>query len=306
VWGVLGLGLQAAVPVTGQMSPGSYVIGHLNSPANVAREAAAIRNRAALLYVARNYPYGGPMRALDPDNADRFYNNMWWSIGILETAAAGLSTYYPNNANAMWIAHALYSAAGVVRQVDPMWCWLVTNDRTCGTWHDGIVPFEHQRLPAGTNIGIGGPAHLQEAKESGPIHFALVNYLGVGGRSGSSGSTGGGGGGDQLTPGQTLYGGQSRRSADDRFELAFQGDGNLVLYRRSDGAALWASHTQARDGEAVMQGDGNLVIYDSTGVPRWHSATHNFPGASLIVQCDGNVVIYDYYGFPIWATGTAQ
>lgn len=306
VWGAIGLGLQLGLPVTGQMSTGSYLIGQLNSPANIAREQSAIRARAGLAYVARDYWLAGPWRAFDPANADAYYYRMWAAISLVETAAAALATYYPTNSTAMWIANALYTVGGFIRAVDPAWCGFVTNDSSCNTFHDGIVPTQNQYLPGASNIVIGGPAHIQEPKEDGPVHYALLNYLGVRSRSDVPPPPGGGGNVDELGPGQTLFPGQTRTSGDGRFELAFQGDGNLVLYRLTDGVALWASATYAPGGEAAMQTDGNLVVYDASGTPRWSSGTANYPGAGLFVQNDGNVVIYDYYGYPIWATGTAQ
>jgi pimeloyl-ACP methyl ester carboxylesterase len=306
VFGTIGLGLHYGAPVTGQMSTSSSFIGQLNSTANVSREQTSIAHRVGLTYVARNYWQAGPARAFDPDNADTYYSYMWASIYLMEAAAGVLSTNYPTNATAMWIANALYKVAGAVRQVDPVWCWAVTNDFSCNTWHDGIVPTTSQALPAGQNLVVPGPAHTQEAKESGPVQYALTSFMNVRLRGGGGEFPPGSGESDELGPGQTLFAGQNRTSGDGRFELAFQGDGNLVLYRNADGTPLWASHTYAPGGEAAMQADGNLVVYDANGVPRWSTGTANHPGARLFVQNDGNVVIYDYYGYPIWATGTAQ
>ncbi|MBN2494587.1 MAG: N-acetylmuramoyl-L-alanine amidase, partial [Deltaproteobacteria bacterium] len=80
-------------------------------------------------------------------------------------------------------------------------------------------------------------------------------------------------------------------SCDGRFELALQGDGNLVLYR--GGAALWATGTWGQNGYRLeMQGDGNLVLYTRSGTPIWNAGTVGHPGAWLAVQTDGNLVIY--------------
>jgi hypothetical protein len=47
-----------------------------------------------------------------------------------------------------------------------------------------------------------------------------------------------------------------------------QTDGNLVMYRRRDGAAIWSSCTSGHPGAyAEMQTDGNFVVYKSTGGP---------------------------------------
>jgi hypothetical protein len=246
------------------------------------------------------------MRAIDPENADRFYVEMWASIYSLEFAGAYLWTNYPANPTATWIANSLYTVATWLRWVDPVWCYAVTNDFSCSVWHDGIVPTNNQWLPGANNVLVAGPAHIQEPKEVGPVHYALTAHLGIPARGSGSLPPTGSGDSDELASGQVLYAGQKRTSADDRFELAFQGDGNLVLYRLQDGVALWATHTHAPDGQLHMQSDGNLVIYSAEGVALWHTSTFNYPGAHLFVQRDGNVVIYDYFGYPVWATGTMQ
>lgn len=112
------------------------------------------------------------------------------------------------------------------------------------------------------------------------------------------------GGSDTLSPEQSLYAGDSVRSADGRFTFTYQGDGNLVLYQSGVGA-IWSSGTAGTSvGRTTMQGDGNLVIYDGGGVPVWHTSTHGNGGAYLRVQSDGNVVIYAAGGGALWYTGT--
>jgi len=74
--------------------------------------------------------------------------------------------------------------------------------------------------------------------------------------------------GDRILPGQVLNPGNSISSADGRFTFIYQGDGNLVLYRNTDGVALWASGTNGRGtGVCIMQADGNLVIYTPAETP---------------------------------------
>jgi aqualysin 1 len=115
---------------------------------------------------------------------------------------------------------------------------------------------------------------------------------------------------DILSPGETLYPNQSVISGDGRFELKYQGDGNLVLYRVRDGAPLWAINCwpTCRNiggaGVAIMQTDGNFVVYNSAGAAVWASGTGGNPGAFLRVQSDGNVVVYSGSGRALWSTGT--
>lgn len=99
-----------------------------------------------------------------------------------------------------------------------------------------------------------------------------------------------------------LWPNETRVFAGGRAVLAYQGDGNLVVYH--DGDPVWASMACAAPGTCQFQADGNLVCYDATGRPYWASGTHGVPGATLALQADGNVVIYAPDGRAIWATQT--
>jgi hypothetical protein len=107
---------------------------------------------------------------------------------------------------------------------------------------------------------------------------------------------------DTLRASGRLVSGQSLVSANLRYRLAFQGDGNLVLYDDQEQRPLWASNTGGvAPGEVAMQGDGNIVIYDAQGQPRWSTGTVGHAGAHLIVQNDGNLVVYSAAGQPLWS-----
>jgi hypothetical protein len=103
-----------------------------------------------------------------------------------------------------------------------------------------------------------------------------------------------------MHAGESLHPGDSRTSSNGEYSLHYQGDGNLVLYRNSDGVPLWNTGTFGNPGEVAMQGDGNLVVYNAAGQPVWSSGTASHPGAWLAVQSDSNLVLYDPYGYPIW------
>jgi len=120
------------------------------------------------------------------------------------------------------------------------------------------------------------------------------------------------GGADKLMPNEYLYPDDSRTSADGRFRIQYQGDGNLVLLdtTTSPWTPLWASNTSGTTaGFTVMGTDGNLVVYNADGNPVWASNTAGYDGAFVIVQSDGNFVMY-YSGdggaswYIPWATGT--
>jgi len=107
-----------------------------------------------------------------------------------------------------------------------------------------------------------------------------------------------------LNTGQ-LYPGQSINTADRRFKLVLQADGNLVLY--SPTKVLWATGTDSKQVSLLgMQGDGNLVLYDQSYRSLWSSQTAGYgPLLRLVVQQDGNLVLYNRFNVPYWNTETA-
>ncbi|MFB6808378.1 hypothetical protein [Streptomyces sp. NPDC056387] len=93
--------------------------------------------------------------------------------------------------------------------------------------------------------------------------------------------------------------------------LLMQSDGNLVLYRKSDNAPLWATNTYGlyRANGSMSSWTGSLTIYytgkDGGGHAAWDAGVSGSQGAYLSVQNDGNVVIYDRSGTrALWASGT--
>lgn len=112
-----------------------------------------------------------------------------------------------------------------------------------------------------------------------------------------------------MWPDQYLAGGSELRSPNGRYTLAYQHDGNLVLYKNypfHDRKWLWDSARFSAAGRCVMQGDGNLVVYDAAGGYVWDTSTNGQPGAYLEVQDDGNVVVYRSDRHALWATNTVQ
>ncbi len=109
-----------------------------------------------------------------------------------------------------------------------------------------------------------------------------------------------------LASGEDLKINNRIMSQDTQSILAFQPDGNLVVYSNFT-APIWSSMSAGKDGKSlVMQEDGNLVIYSSTNVPIWNSGTGGNAGARLVLQTDGNLVIYSSTNVPIWSINFTQ
>ena len=111
--------------------------------------------------------------------------------------------------------------------------------------------------------------------------------------------------GDDMGTTEGLMPGRSIWSSNGQYRFVYQTDGNLVLYRNSNGAALWGLPISSAyaPGRTIMQSDGNLVVYAANGSPVWSSSTAG-GGHRLVVQNDGNVVMYRPDGSSAWATNT--
>lgn len=106
-----------------------------------------------------------------------------------------------------------------------------------------------------------------------------------------------------LATGRSLHRQSALRSADGRFHLWLQGDGNLVLYRGS--TVLWA-RTGLKAVRLTNQADGNLALFDGTGKRVWASGTAGKGASRLLLQPDGNLVLYPAAtpARASWSTGT--
>jgi hypothetical protein len=103
-----------------------------------------------------------------------------------------------------------------------------------------------------------------------------------------------------LGPNETLRQNTVLASPNQAYELRMQGDGNLVLFRKADGIALWNAWDSSlwhypgdhpRAAELKMQDDGNLVIY-SEGRAMWDTDTHGpLNTTCLVLPNDGNLAV---------------
>jgi pimeloyl-ACP methyl ester carboxylesterase len=304
----IGIGLGA--PVLPDMVPGSHAINSLNSGSNLSREHAQILHRVGLVFVAHDYWRAGPAVGLAPDHREDIWAWKQLSIVVFETAAAVIQqTYPPWNAAAMSLVNGLRALSGVLRNIDPYWCWAVTNDLTCSTSHDGIVATQSQFYPEATSsLGFYGPAHLQQTSRDDILFAVLKDHVGILPRGAAPPPSqppccAPPPGADTLLAGQRLMPDTEISSPSGVYALRYQTDGNLVLYQHG-GTSLWASQTAGdAAGYAEMQGDGNFVVYDAASIPVWASGTSAYGGAYLKVQDDGYVVIYEASGVPIWWVG---
>ena len=117
------------------------------------------------------------------------------------------------------------------------------------------------------------------------------------------------GAGDFLDPGEMLAADGSIWSQDGRFQLTYQSDGNLVLYRLNPGAdrsVVWATGTQGRAADrCYLNPDGRLELYDRDDVIYWTSFHGRFGGrrarnSRLKLYNSGLLRIESPRGFVMW------
>ncbi len=117
---------------------------------------------------------------------------------------------------------------------------------------------------------------------------------------------------DRFQNGQQLNINDKLVSANGRYTLIMQTDGNLVLYHDSIAVstAYWATNTWGlpdtkRPAYAAMQSDAHFVLYDANKVVRWASGTWGpgYVAPYIVLQDDGNLVIYHAGTRPVWASG---
>jgi hypothetical protein len=108
---------------------------------------------------------------------------------------------------------------------------------------------------------------------------------------------------NQLNSGATLAPGQQLTSPAGTVSLVMQADGNLVLYRASDSAALWDTGVHAGPKGATMDANGNLECVAADGA-YFSTDTGGNPGAVLYLQDDGGFGVAAANGNSIWLSGT--
>ncbi|MFD6918468.1 hypothetical protein ACFWB2_10945 [Streptomyces virginiae] len=96
--------------------------------------------------------------------------------------------------------------------------------------------------------------------------------------------------------------------------MIIQQDNNVVIYRKSDGKAIWNSATYTTDYHTIdlrVGVDGDMTLRDWSDMDKvaWRTGTAGNPGAYALLQDDGNFVLYKADGGPgkggaLWHSGT--
>jgi hypothetical protein len=112
---------------------------------------------------------------------------------------------------------------------------------------------------------------------------------------------------DTLKPGDSLHVGQSLTSANGRYRLVMQADGNLVLYQPEGpvwDTGTWQLPPLLRPTRLDFQADQNIVLYNNFNYVGWSPNIYGQGGDRLILQDDRNLVVYRADNTPVWDTHT--
>jgi hypothetical protein len=112
----------------------------------------------------------------------------------------------------------------------------------------------------------------------------------------------------ELLAGDTLRLG-SLSSRSGTFLLVNQDDGDVVIYRAQDGAAVWRAGTLFEEelvglgysNRLVLQNSGDLVVFAPTGVPVWNSGTQGRDVQRAVLGDDGRLTLVGADGGEVWS-----
>lgn len=118
-----------------------------------------------------------------------------------------------------------------------------------------------------------------------------------------------------LNAGQALNTGDKLISANGKYMLLMQVDGNLCVYKYVNGkqsSFVWCSMEHDFSNATLrMQTDGNLVVYDGAGKAKWSSKTQayynpkygksDFKPVKLVFLNDGTLGLYTVYNKRVWS-----
>lgn len=169
--------------VFGDMPVGSQFMQNINSPANLAREAATVPVRVGVevslpttLGLQWNgfFPdYWEELTALQYSSISWDFVAFWW-YSFYPDWYMGVDWYYWDKVDNAW--QWLY--AGVVGlYLDPMWCAIIGAYGPSGCeLNDGILPVWAQTYPNGTNYFTFGPPHREQVNDP-TVDNLMINSL---------------------------------------------------------------------------------------------------------------------------------
>ena len=163
----------------------------LNSPANLAREAAAIPNRVSIATYVPDYNLGGVVRALSPDNADYFRAALWAAVGTLDVWAGTIAS--SGDPRDIERAQRMLTASFLLSLHEGMWCQAVSDPTPYAVTLGGACYPNDTFIPTWSHVLPGSlvvpkpnmPAHIQQTQRMIPVLYeVLTTHMGVAAASG--------------------------------------------------------------------------------------------------------------------------
>lgn len=107
-----------------------------------------------------------------------------------------------------------------------------------------------------------------------------------------------------LTAGSSLSANQQIVSANGVYNLIFQQDGNLCVYKNKT-TFVWGSMCHGKSGTRfTFEKNGNLCVYNQSNQMIWSSFTNRVEsdkiGTRLVIENDGKLVLYNAQNKAIW------
>ena len=253
---IVNLGISFGLPVIPQMAAFSPYFADLNSPGNLAREAAEIPSRIGVVSVQPDFLDMGIFGAVAPDSA---YTWDYWIDVTWSALYFGAWTIiaFTDPWDQAWRdrADAMFNMASWLDQWDWVWCAAVSwpGGGYCDA-NDAVVPWWSQEYPNGYNLslGWGGQFHIRET-ESDPVRAkfdeAMRFLMGVPPRSGGP-----------QPPGSTVV---SFQASNGQYMVAEGGGGGEVNANRS-AIGSWEKFTMVDlNGGSLNAGDPVAFRTDS-------------------------------------------
>jgi hypothetical protein len=294
LFAVLGAGMELRSPAFEQERIGSSFMQAINSPANLARETRSVPYRVSIVTTVDDFHLGGVVRASLPERTRLFRASLYAAVGTLDYWGAQIaSSGHPRDLER---AQRILYVSFLLSLHEGMWCQAVSDPTALAVSfagscypNDSVIPSWSHVLPGALSVPVpSAPEHILQTGYVTPLLYdILTTYMGVAQR----GADGVPAPGSVMAGGELLLAGQVLHSPDRRYRLAYQHDGNLVVYRSDNVPVWWTGTAGTSPGRAWMQSDGNFVVYNASNTAVWHTHTYGNAGAYLSMQNNGSFVI---------------
>ncbi len=106
----------------------------------------------------------------------------------------------------------------------------------------------------------------------------------------------------EIGDGLTDVGTPATPTTNCNFSALLLSDGNFVVYRGNN--PIWATNTAGKGVKKLaFQPDGNLVLYDAANKSVWQTSTYNRGVSTFLLSTGGSLVLVDQNNGIVWSSG---